>query len=375
MRAPLRLLHTADWQLGKQYSQFAPDDAAALSAARFAVVDRIAEMASTHAVELVLVAGDVFDVHDIGDTALRRAFNALKKFECAVLLLPGNHDADIVGGVFDRAKRLNIVPSHVYILANGAPLDLLDGRVRVFSAPLRYRHEPNLDLKVWANFPTDAATWRVGIAHGSVLGVLPEHYELHNVIDPGDVEHAALDYLALGDWHGALQVNARCAYSGTPEPDRFRDNHAGYIFLVDLLEGHQPKLTSLTSKSFSWHRVAIEFNALSDVEALEPLSQFGAQDVVAIKLSGTLGAELERQLRTTLDALRARVRALQLNDDDLRFLPSEAELESVLSRARDQELASVMPELLIQLHAQAREGEQAAMDALRLVMQWQQEQL
>ena len=36
-----RILHTADWQIGRQYSRFASEDAVALAEARFAVVDRM----------------------------------------------------------------------------------------------------------------------------------------------------------------------------------------------------------------------------------------------------------------------------------------------------------------------------------------------
>ena len=373
MLAPLRLLHTADWQLGKQFPRFAPDDAAALSAARFDAVDRLAELARLHVADLVLVAGDVFDVQDIGDTALRRGFLSLSRFACPVLLLPGNHDADIVGGVFERARRLGIVPTQVHLLSDGVPMPLLDGRVLLFSAPLRRRHEANLDIKAWAKHASADGVWRIGMAHGSVLGVLPEHYELNNVINPADVAAAELHYLALGDWHGAMQINPRCAYSGTPEPDRFRANQAGFAYLVELEPGAEPKLSALATRAFTWHALELEFGAFSDAAALTPLLQFDRADVVRVRLSGTLGAELEVGLRSTLDALRARVRALLVEEGNLRFLPTQAELAELVSRAPEHELASVMPELLAQLHAQATRGEEAAMDALRLVLQWQRE--
>ena len=37
-----RFLHTADWQIGRQYGQFPPDDAIPLAEARFKAVERIA---------------------------------------------------------------------------------------------------------------------------------------------------------------------------------------------------------------------------------------------------------------------------------------------------------------------------------------------
>jgi hypothetical protein len=48
--AAQRFLHTADWQIGRVFSQFEPDDAAALFEARFAVVERLARIATDQGV-------------------------------------------------------------------------------------------------------------------------------------------------------------------------------------------------------------------------------------------------------------------------------------------------------------------------------------
>ena len=40
---------------------------------------------------------------------------------------------------------------------------------------------------------------------------------------------AGLDYLALGDWHRTLSVNARTWYAGTPEADRFNSQEQGQV--------------------------------------------------------------------------------------------------------------------------------------------------
>jgi DNA repair exonuclease len=52
----IRFLHTADWQIGTQFGQFEPDEAAHLAQARFDTVRRIAEEAAARKVDAVLVA-------------------------------------------------------------------------------------------------------------------------------------------------------------------------------------------------------------------------------------------------------------------------------------------------------------------------------
>ena len=76
----ISFLHTADWQIGRVFSQFEPDDAAALFEARFKAVERLAALATERNVDAVLVAGDVFDAQTIADKTVRRLFNALQGF-------------------------------------------------------------------------------------------------------------------------------------------------------------------------------------------------------------------------------------------------------------------------------------------------------
>ena len=67
-----------------------------------------------------------------------------------------------------------------------------------------------------------------------MAGRLPEAADAANPIDGERAARARLDYLALGDWHGTLEIAPRTWYAGTPEPDRFRANDAGNVLLVEL---------------------------------------------------------------------------------------------------------------------------------------------
>ena len=54
-----KFIHTADWQIGRQFSTFDDEDAHPLAEARLQAVQRLAALAVTHLVDAVLVAGDV----------------------------------------------------------------------------------------------------------------------------------------------------------------------------------------------------------------------------------------------------------------------------------------------------------------------------
>ena len=77
----VRILHTADWQLGKQFENLeAPSDKLAfLRQGRIDVVRRIGQLAIDRSVDAILVAGDVFERNEVGDLLLREALAAMRQ--------------------------------------------------------------------------------------------------------------------------------------------------------------------------------------------------------------------------------------------------------------------------------------------------------
>ena len=141
-------IHTADWQIGRQYNRFPPDDAAALAEARFTTVERIARLATELAVDAVLVAGDVFDAQTVSDRSIRRLFNSLEGFAGPWVLLPGNHDAALAESAWSRAQRLGAVPRNVHLALTPQVLTLEAHGLAVLPAPLMQRHTHD-DLSAW----------------------------------------------------------------------------------------------------------------------------------------------------------------------------------------------------------------------------------
>src|SRR5260370_23085864 len=60
----LRLLHTADWHLGRRFPSFPEEGQKKLSRARMDVIARILDVARRNAVNAVLCVGDIFDDPD-----------------------------------------------------------------------------------------------------------------------------------------------------------------------------------------------------------------------------------------------------------------------------------------------------------------------
>lgn len=357
-----RFLHTADWQIGRSYTSFAPEVAPLLADARFAAVERLAQLATTHAVDAVLVAGDVFDAQTVSDKTIRRLFNALQGFAGPWLLIPGNHDAALVESVWTRAQRLGCVPAHAHLLLQPEVALFAAQGFAVLPAPLTQRHT-HTDLTAWMDAAdTPPQLLRIGLAHGSVQGLLHEGIDSANPISATRCDSARLDWLALGDWHGHKIVGPRMAYSGTPEADRFPNNEPGYALLVDIAApGATPQVQVLPVGQYQWQRKAWQMQLASDVEAIAQwLAGLGPQDVVQLDLAGQLDWAQHQQLRNALDEAEARARWLQVNMDDLRMAPTDEDLANLHADG-------YVGELLAELRQESALGQAGAADALALL--------
>lgn len=231
-----RFLHTADWQIGRYFNRFDTDNSSALADARYGAIERLAQLAVEYNCDAVLVAGDVFDAQTVSDRCIRRTFNATSGFKGPWVMLPGNHDAALAESVWTRARRINAVPDNVHLALQSGVIELPQQKIAVLAAPLTQRHTYEDLTAPFDSISTPPQWLRVGLAHGSVQGVLAEDIDATNPIAADRSVSAALDYLALGDWHGLKEINERTWYSGTPEPERFRNNQPGFALLVTVSE-------------------------------------------------------------------------------------------------------------------------------------------
>ncbi|SMG56205.1 metallophosphoesterase family protein [Paraburkholderia susongensis] len=372
----IRFLHTADWQIGTQFGQFEPDEAAHLAQARFDTVRRIAAEAAARNADAVLVAGDVFDLQTVSDTVIRRLFAALQPFSGPWIMLPGNHDAALVESVWTRAQRLNCITPNVRVVLEPGVVLLDACRCALLCAPLTQRITYDDTTAFFDTTETPPGYHRVGLAHGSVGGILQESIDSSNPIAPTRAASARLDYLALGDWHGHLRVDERTWYAGTHEQDRFRANEPGFALDVTLSEpGAPPRVEAVRVGQYQWHRWDETISVPTDVDTLEArLAALGAHDVLRVEAGGTAALADAEALRVAIEETRARVRALRADLSGLHVLPTADDLAEL--GAQSGYLAKVVARLRgLQEEAQA-DPQQArrAAEALLLLARFQREQ-
>lgn len=327
----MRFIHTADWQLGKPFGRFEAATRTALTEARFDAIDAIGRAAAEHGAGHVLVAGDVFDTEGPDERTVVQAVTRMERHGCRWWLLPGNHDFARNGGLWDRVRRR--AGPRITVLAEAAPHEIEDG-VWLLPAPLLHRHTREDPTESFERMETPGARLRIGLAHGSIRD-FGSQGEAPNLIPPDRARLSKLDYLALGDWHGTLSVDARTWYSGTPETDGFHAGRdlPGQCLIVDLEPDGLPVVTPLRTGRYQWLlrdwpiADAVGFADLCDdlLAACEP-----AATLVRLSLSGIVPlTDRVAILNRTEDDMAHRLRHLDVRDADVVAKPTEEDLAAL----------------------------------------------
>lgn len=325
----MKLIHTADWQLGKPFGRFESDVRGALAEARFDAIDTIGRAATEQGAAHVLVAGDIFDTEGPEDRAIVQAVSRMERHPCRWWLLPGNHDFARNGGLWDRVR--SRAGANIVVLTEPAPVEIEAG-CWLLPAPLTHRHNLDDPTNLFDSMETPGARLRIGLAHGSIRD-FGSQGETKNQIAPDRARRSALDYLALGDWHGVLRVDGNTWYAGTPETDRFQRDDAGQILLVELAPDTEPQVTPLRTGRFQWlvrswtvnDEAAFRAECEDLLDGVDPPAT-----LLQLSLAGITGLSDRIAILGALeDDLGHRLRYLDSRTDDLVGRPSDDDLASL----------------------------------------------
>jgi hypothetical protein len=297
---PVKFLHTADWQMGMKALQ-AGEKAKEVRSKRYETATRIVELAKREAVDFVLLAGDLFEDHDVDESVVRKTVAVLDSFgSIPVFVLPGNHDPLVPGGVWDR-QSWQRVGAHVTLLGKAQEVPVSDG-VAIYPSPL-HQKQSAMDPTEWipSRAPGDGRI-RIGIAHGS-LDLMQERSNFP--IASGRTNEAGLDYLALGDWHGFLQ-NGKAVYSGTIEQTSFSEKDSGNVAIVKIDHGgDEPVISKQRVGELVWSEHRPTIHDVTDVEQLRTaIMDTGALAIQLIRMAPDFGPDVSDGAVAQLESLR-----------------------------------------------------------------------
>lgn len=182
------------------------------------------DTAARATVDVVVLAGDIFDHNRVPVTEAERAARLIEEAGRPVVILPGNHDCLAPGSVYE-APGFRAAAS-VHVLGLGSESIVFDALgLEVVGRPHR-RHEDMTPLQPAGPRRTP---WRVAVAHGHYA---QDGYGLGRafLIRDHDLVEADADYVALGHWDHYAHVgdpDTPAYYAGSP-------HHTGAVNLVTL---------------------------------------------------------------------------------------------------------------------------------------------
>jgi DNA repair exonuclease SbcCD nuclease subunit len=376
----MTFLHTADWQMGKPFARIEDEQKRALvRQERISALSRIGVHAQEKQAEFIIIAGDLFDSPSPDKATVSATCAAIGALKIPVYAIPGNHDHGGAGSVWEQTffihERSALAPN-LTLLLTAEPLEL-DSAV-LFPCPLLHRHETG-DTTAWlrsADLSAFGQKARIVIAHGTVQDFGPAGDEedestTANHLDLARLPLDELDYIALGDWHGMKQINAKAWYSGTPEPDRFprgAGNLPGHVLAVTLQRGHSPQVIPLPTGRLRWHELNHTLSDETGLATLEAaltgdLALGTGQDLLRLSLNGSLGIQSLTELESLLSTWRARLLRLRLHQN-ISIAPTEEEIAALTQRSDAPLIARVAEKLLAQCKTEGEPAE-IARSALR----------
>jgi len=282
----MRILHTSDWHLGRSFGPIALLDD------QRAFIDWLVTQVREREVDLVVVAGDLFDRPVAPSDALvlfRNTLLALQELRVQVALITGNHDGpDRVANYHDLLDASGVylrggytAPGEVIALqfADGplqlVPLPYLDPQLApddlgsatvnssdssattgdegatgdadaaaveaAYARRVRRTHQSVLaDAIEAAKSNLQPGVRSLAVSHAYVLGATTSESERNLTVGGhGEVEGSLFEpfsYTALGHLHRPQWVgdSGTSRYSGTPLAYSFGENHAKSITIVDM---------------------------------------------------------------------------------------------------------------------------------------------
>ncbi|HWE90126.1 MAG TPA: exonuclease SbcCD subunit D [Pseudonocardiaceae bacterium] len=255
----MRILHTSDWHVGRTFH------GRDLLREQESVLGGLADLVEDERVDVVVVAGDLYDRAVPSAEAVAVCARVLKRIRLAgaeLVITPGNHDSAPRLGVFGDFAAAGGLHLRTQVAELAAPVLLADrhGPVAFYGIPYL---EPDLAgqalevpgarghravlAEAMSRVRIDlaergglaAGVRSVVLAHAFVTG--GESSESERTIAVGGVEQVpasvfdGVDYVALGHLHGPQTLADRLRYSGSPVAYSFSEarQHKS-VWLVDL---------------------------------------------------------------------------------------------------------------------------------------------
>lgn len=207
----LKLIHASDFHLDSAFGALTEKQAAARRRESRELGFRLANYVNSHGIDLVLLAGDLFDSGSAFRDTREQLAAALGQMEARVFIAPGNHDC------YDRDWETVSWPENVHIFRENrmTSVELPEWNLVIHGAAFTAREQVD-GLLTGFRVPEDGRI-HIALLHGE-MDAAERRY---NPVRKEEIAASGLAYLALGHIHKRMEPQTYgktlCAWPGCIE--------------------------------------------------------------------------------------------------------------------------------------------------------------
>jgi DNA repair protein SbcD/Mre11 len=306
-----------------------------------ACFSRICGLAVQHQVDLLLIAGDLYEHKHILESTvffLKETFERLSPIP--ILICGGNHDPVMDDWVHKELGQLNHV---TFFGEHGVYLDA-QKQIAVYAEGFTdfYKLEKRGSLKEKIGF-VHSENINLFLSHGS-LDIDVGKYK-YNPLSSDELESLGMDYIALGHFHnrfGDLNGKHPVYNPGSPEPLGFDEEGSHGVYLVSIVKDHERlerQIAFIPTNQRQYRKVVVDITGLRDEEAciqkVKDLTEdIPKEDFLSISLEGFLDFtwDTENIKRAFSDFFYIKIKDASLMDLDLEDLEEDQTIKGEFVR-------------------------------------------
>lgn len=229
----IKILHAADIHFDTPFSGMTPKQALKSKEELKLVFEKIINLASEKQVDVILIAGDIFDNLSVNKSTLHFIKTCFEKIRnIYIFISPGNHDP------FNEKSFYSIVewPSNVYIFKGKMEKVFLeDLNTVVWGAGFNTTH---VNKSLVKEVKRVEGYNNIMVLHGEIS--ISKDGNDYNPITEEEIAKSNMDYIALGHRHKFSEVkkveNTYYSYSGCPQGRGFDELDDKGVVLLELKE-------------------------------------------------------------------------------------------------------------------------------------------
>lgn len=266
----MKILHLADLHIDADFSSENIELKSYVRFEKFKMLDKINLYMSDNNIQMLILAGDIYDSLK-PEARIIYAFNDfLKKIldkGVEVVLVNGNHDYWLDEKHFSHLLHYKNFKPIIHDIKTELNLKVLDEELVIHACGYDIRNPNKRSINCYS--PKKDSKIHIGVMHGVIDGNYDLDKKPYLPMSKNEVEYLNYDYFALGHVHRELDITKRCMYSGGFYPRYFGDYASYGGVLIELNSNGYIKTNRVKFSNVEFTEIDIIIRAENKKELLE----------------------------------------------------------------------------------------------------------